>query len=279
MSITLSTHDAFLSALEAAHAVSLSSYAISYDIANELEACAKRGGEVRVQLAAHPVGDADGKRAAAVARMVRQLRDSGVDASLAAPGGTAPHAKAAVIDGVLWLDDRNFPRTGPDLVLRDDMPADVAAATSWMNGTLVRSDRIAFTKNDALQQEAAMIAAAPRGEIDISTEDIGTGPVEFALAQRLAGGDHVRVLADLSECTTPSALNALDILRSAGAEVRSRRSVDKLAITGNQAWLGSANATYPGAQTATQSDWGLVTSATATVDDLRRRFDQAWGSP
>jgi len=276
VSITLSSHDALVAALEGAHRVALSSYAITHDMADELAACADRGGDVHVRLAAHLMGDSTGTRAAAAARIVAQLREHGVDAALIAPGDISPHVKAASVDGVLWLDDRNFPRKGPDLVVRDDDPADVRAATSWVDGTAAHSDRLTFTKRDALAQEAAAIAGSPGGEIDLSTEDIGTGPIETALLHRLAAGDHVRLLCDLAECTSSSARGALAQLEGAGAEVRSRKAVDKLAVTADRAWIGSANASFLDAHTAAQSDWGLVTTQTDAVAALRRRFEDAW---
>ncbi len=73
MSITLSSHDALVAALEGAHRVALSSYAITHDMADELAACADRGGDVHVRLAAHLMGDSTGTRAAAAARIVAQL--------------------------------------------------------------------------------------------------------------------------------------------------------------------------------------------------------------
>lgn len=278
MSITLSSHDAFVTALEGAHRITLSAYALTHDMADELSACGDHGAEVHVRLTAHLIGDASGARAAGAARVVADLRRHGVDAALASPGDSSPHVKAAMLDGVLWLDDRNFPRKGPDLVVRDDDPADACAATSWLDGSGAHSDRLTFTKHDALAQEAAAIAAAPHGEIDVSTEDIGTGAVEVALRGRLTAGDHVRLLVDRAECTSPSARSALALLEKAGAEIRSHKALDKLAVTGDSAWMGSANATYPDPRTAAQSDWGLVTTQADAVVTLGQRFDEVWNA-
>jgi len=96
------------------------------------------------------------------------------------------------------------------------------------------------------------------------------------LLHRLAAGDHVRLLCDLAECTSSSARGALAQLEGAGAEVRSRKAVDKLAVTADRAWIGSANASFLDAHTAAQSDWGLVTTQTDAVAALRRRFEDAW---
>ncbi|MBC5803508.1 MAG: hypothetical protein GIX03_11050 [Candidatus Eremiobacteraeota bacterium] len=276
MSITLSSHAAFIAALEGARRITLSSYALTQDMADELSARADYGAEVHVRLAAHLVGDASGARAAGAARMVAELREHGVDAALTAPGDSSPHAKAATVDGIVWLDDRNFPRKGPDLIIRDDDPADARAAAAWLDGSVPHSDRLTFTKSDALAQEAAAITAAPPGEIDLSTEDIGTGNIELALRARLAAGDHVRVLVDFDSCTSSSARSAIALLEKAGAEIRSRRALDKLTVTAGSAWIGSANASHDIPRTAGQSDWGLVTTQADAVVALRQRFDAAW---
>ncbi len=170
----MSSHDAFLSALADARYVALSSYVLTQDLADRLIACADRGAEVHVRLSAHLVGDTTGRRTAAAARTVKRLLEHGVDAALTGEGDTAPHLKAAAIDNAAWLDDRNFPRIGPDLIVRDDDPADVAAVRACLDGSSPGSTaRLTFTKATALAQEAGAIAAAPPGEIDVSTEDIG----------------------------------------------------------------------------------------------------------
>ena len=96
--ITLSSHDAFLSALADARYVALSSYVLTQDLADRLIACADRGAEVHVRLSAHLVGDTTGRRTAAAARTVKRLLEHGVDAALTGEGDTAPHLKAAAID-------------------------------------------------------------------------------------------------------------------------------------------------------------------------------------
>ncbi len=58
--------------------------------------------------------------------------------------------------------------------------------------------------------------------------------------------------------------------------MRSRDAVDKLALTGGNAWLGSANATWLDPRTVNQSEWGVVTQDAAALTALRARFDAAW---
>ncbi len=276
VSIQLSSHDKFVSALENAHHVSIASYSLTQEMVDRLKACTKHA-DVHVRLDGKVVGRDRGSRADTAKRMVQDLCENGVDAYLVPPSDDIiPHAKAAIVDDVLWLDDRNFPRRGYDLTVRDDDPADVVAGANAMAGHPARTARLTFIKCDAIHQEAAAIAAAPRGEIALSTEDISTGAIVNELKDRLAAGDGVRLIVNAHECTSQFAREALATLKGAGADIRSGRELDKLTLTPDRVWLGSTNATGLTNDTAGQSDWGLVTTNADAVVTLRGRFETEW---
>ena len=44
------------------------------------------------------------------------------------------HLKAAVCDGVAYLDDRNWTKRGPEIVIADDAPDDVALVRDALAG-------------------------------------------------------------------------------------------------------------------------------------------------
>ncbi|MGA7249541.1 MAG: hypothetical protein WBW89_17485, partial [Candidatus Cybelea sp.] len=49
----------------------------------------------------------------------------------------------------------------------------------------------------------------------------------------------------------------------------------KLAVSGNRAWLGSANATYADGRWA-MPDWGLCTGDAASARTVRQRLVREW---
>jgi len=50
---------------------------------------------------------------------------------------------------------------------------------------------------------------------------------------------------------------------------------EKLAVAGDRAWLGSANATSPYGRGA-MTDWGVCTTNSQIVGDVRSRLEGAW---
>ncbi len=240
-----------------------------------LIAAAANGSQVSVVLDGAFPFDSTGARARANAQLAADLRADGVAARITG-ANEAAHTKAAVIDDVAWLNDRNFPSSGPDTLVRDDEAADVAAVRDRISGGTSNSDRIAFTKGAALALEARVLADAPPGELEVATENFGYGTVYGILKRRAEGGDHIRLLVDAREAARGKDREALAHLARAGVEVRVRNDNDKIALAGRQAWIGSANPTHPLPE---QSDWGLITQASRAVALLHHRFETAWSDP
>lgn len=236
---------------------------------------AEQGAKVDVVLDGAFPFDRSGVRAAANARLAKDLRAHGIDARITG-AKEAAHTKAAVVDDVAWLDDRNFPSSGADTLVRDDEAADVAAVSNRIAGGAANSERIAFTKGEALALEARVLTQAPRGELDVATENFGYGTIYGILKRRAEGGNRVRLLVDEREAARGKDHEALAHLARVGVEVKVRHDTDKVALGGAQAWIGSANPTYPSPE---QSDWGLITKAAPAVGQLRQRFEVAWNDP
>ena len=126
--VALSSSDEVVRAVQQGRDVGFTAYTLRPGrFAAGLEAAAGRGAHVRVVLEAHPYDGGTGELARANAEMVSELRSHGVAAELHDAGKASLHMKAAVVDGVAFLDDRNWPDDGRDTIVRTADRDDVAA--------------------------------------------------------------------------------------------------------------------------------------------------------
>lgn len=280
----LSSVTAFSAAVAAARSVDFRSYTLAEGCARDALASAARGGaQVRVRLEGSPLDAPAGGLRTANAAAVAALAAAGADAALTAPGEPRLHMKAALVDGVAWLDDRNWTGDGRDLVLRDDEPADVADVAGVFNGRPGPAGVLATTKREALEQERALIETAGRAPLALETESFGNGTIAGALAARARAGSPVRLLVSAREALAPgpagdSERRALDRLAALGVAVRTGAEAGKLAVTDGGGWTGSANATYAGGTAGDQTDWGRAMSEPGDIAALRGRFDADWAA-
>lgn len=285
MSLTLSSRDAFGDVLTRARDVALCAYTLAPTgaVARALEAAADRGAHVAVRLESRPTfgrdapaGDASG--------IARALAAHGVVVTTSAPGGSLEHLKAAVVDGVAYLDDRNWATRGHETILRDDDPADVAAvARAIADGPNAvpcagsdASTRLALEKRAAFALEVDAIRMAPGDRIDVASESFGGSALSGALAERARAGDHVRLeVAARALATDPTGREhaVLAHLAAAGVEIRAVGSDEKFADLGDRVWVGSANATFTA---GVMSDWGATTTNRAIEAELAATFASAW---
>lgn len=132
-----------------------------------LEEAARRGAGVHVRLEGRPFDDPKGGLAAENARLAAQLRGCGADATLAHP----LHAKALDIDGVLYLDEKNWRRN--DLVLREN--------------DATKAGGIATIKHEALAREAQLLSDSRRGDdAVVESESFGCCNAVYGALSRLA---------------------------------------------------------------------------------------------
>lgn len=249
-----------------------------------LEAAARRGARVTVRVEARPyAGDgpqAEARLAQRNARSVRALSAAGADAVEvdARDGDGAPlHLKGAICDGVAYLDDRNWPATGADTIVRDDRANDVAAlAAALLQRPAVSSRDFWTTKGDALAAQARLLAASRHARrVELESESFGYGATYAALERLASEGVRCRVIVD-EHALTPQASAALERLRTAGVGVRVGNFSEKMAIVDRaRAWVGSANATYGNDD---QLDWGLQTGEGRAVAALQAHFDANWAA-
>ena len=256
--LTLHSIDDVLTALERARRIAVQAYTLHGQVLDAVEAAARRGAAVTVNLEGRPFEGSKGHLAAENRRLVRELRAAGVVAALGHP----LHAKAIETDGTLYLDEKNWGKR--DLVLREDDPRE--AATIPMN------------KRDALALEADLLSRARAGDDAIvESESFGSfNVVESALALLGAAGAAPRLLVSERELYADSRERAvLEKLASEGVRVRVCADSEKLAAVGKEAWLGSANATSPYGRGA-MTDWGINTRDDAIVRAVRDRLEKQW---
>jgi hypothetical protein len=243
-----------------AHArhIAAEAYTLHGPILFALEEAARRGAGVRVRLEGRPFDDPKGRLAAENARLAGDLRACGAEATLTHP----LHAKALDLDGVLYLDEKNWRRN--DLVLRENDATEAGG--------------VATSKHEALSREAQLLDDARRGDdAVVESESFGCcNAVYGALSTLGRDGASPRLLVAQRELRgNKREAGVLEKLVNDGVRVRVCKDSEKLAVAGSGAWLGSANATAAFGE-SDMIDWGLCTSDPAIVSAVRTRLEAAW---
>jgi phosphatidylserine/phosphatidylglycerophosphate/cardiolipin synthase-like enzyme len=277
--ISVTSTVGMLAALRKARKVTFSSYFLKPgDVEDALIAAAARHADVEVRLDGDLYGGSrarDSDNRAAVAA----LRKAGAHVQVIHRGegdGSAMHMKAAVCDGVAFLDDCNWSGKS-DIIIRDDRPSHVRAIREAILRRDARSTgHLSLTKLDALRAEAAAIRSAGR-EVDVETEYLGNSSPVFHVLRVLLS-KHVRCRILVSERAfkeSTGTQSAAQKLATAGADVRLVKSSDKFAFAGAHAWVGSANATsaFPKPDDV---EWSLTSHDAGVGRALRARFNAHW---
>ncbi len=258
--LALTTTAAVIGSLASAKNVEVAAYTLGGPVLRALEVAAERGAHVTVRLEEDPYGDRRSGLGKLNARIAAQLRRAGADAALVDP----IHAKTISIDGTLYLDEKNW--RADDLVLREDDPREAAA--------------IPMRKSDALAQEARLLAGAQSSDgVIAESESFGAGNDAYAALQRLGrAGVAPRLLVNAGDLGGSARERAiLEDLVDDGVRVRVCDDSAKLAIAGDRAWLGSANATYAGG-TWDMPDWGVCTGDSQIASAVRARLEFEWSA-
>lgn len=269
--------------MQSARSVLLTAYTLRPgSMLDAVEEAARRGARVTVRLEGSPYADPTGALTANNKRIVRELRRLGADAKVVdtnARNGPALHMKAAVCDGVAYLDDRNWPNSG-DTIVRDDFAADIAAIRSAaLFGRADHTPEFSTSKRDALWAERRLLAGAGRAKrVDVESESFGAGSGVYGELKQLAtSGVSCRLIVSRRDLNDKSR-RALTALAQSGVAVRISDSDEKMAVVdGARGWIGSANATSAFAN-GDQIDWGLRTDAPDVLHHLSRRFAATWGT-
>ncbi len=256
--LQLSSLQNAISSVERGNDVAVAAYTLHGPLLQALEEAARHGAHVVVELESHPYGRAKHGLARENVRLAKELRAAGADARLR-PG---VHAKTLSVDGALYLDEKNW--HSRDVILREDDAAEAAA--------------IPRSKHDALAAEAGMLAHSRSSDGPIvETESFGTGNATYFALQALGqSGAAPRLLVSKDDLRGNARERAvLERLAARGVRVRICADSEKLAVAGDRAWLGSANATYSDGNFA-MSDWGVCTANAAIVETVRTRLENEW---
>lgn len=233
-----------------------------------LAGAARRGAHVAVTLQADPYRDS-GPRALNSAASARVLRGAGAKVSLLAREQVPFHLKAAVCDGVAYLDDRNWTQRGPEIVVADDDPRDVALIRDALRGRGGSDATLATRKDEVLRRELALIESAPHAPVTVETERVGTSPLTAALRRHARGGAPTTLVLGRAHDRSRSELATIARLVGDGVVVREGGTNEKLALAGKTAWIGSGNATAAFGRGAGQLEWGMTTRDPTLVGAVR----------
>jgi hypothetical protein len=245
-------------ALGTARQVDLQAYTVWGPALHAVEAAARRGAQVTVRLEGQPFNNPH--LAKENQNVAAQLRAAGATVTLGHP----LHAKALTVDGTLYLDEKNW-RPG-DLVLQVDDPAEAA--------------EIPMIKHEALAREGQLIdGTSSCDRVLVESESFGCcNKVYSELRQAALAGAAPRLLVSSRELSgNVREREVLEALVRDGATVRVCDDSEKLAVAGDAAWLGSANATIA-APASDSTDWGLDTRNATIVAAVRSRLETQWQS-
>jgi hypothetical protein len=268
VALSLSSVSAVRDRVASARDVAFGTYFLPHGpMRDALVDAARRGAHVSVTLQADPYRNPYGKRCNAEA--ARELRDAGASVTLL-PSDRAPfHLKAAVCDGVAYLDDRNWTQRGPEIVVGDDDDLDVALVRAALAGRGGAEAALATRKDAALQREVELVDAAGAAPVIVETERVATSPLTRALQRHAASGAPTTLVLAPTRRHSATEARALAALASSGVRVREGGTNEKLALAGDTAWLGSGNATGASGRGAGQVEWGMLTREPALVAAVR----------
>ncbi len=265
--------------IRSAHDVAFGTYFLRPGrVADALIAAAKHGAGVTVTMQHDPYGGgADDDRPKLNEAVAERLRDAGARVTLLDRDATAFHAKAAVVDGVAYLDDRNWTASGHEVVIADSNAEDAALVRAAIDGHGGKDDALATRKDEALKREAQLLTSSLDAPAIVESETIGNGPLTHALRVRGDAGAPTTLIVRHAKHRSTAERKAIRALRDHGVRVLTNGSNEKLALVGGSAWIGSANGTgwhHTGkdgksVSTGDQVEWGLVTHEAELVDAVR----------
>jgi hypothetical protein len=273
VAVLLSSVSDVLARIGSAHEVAFGSYFLGRGpVRDALAGAAQRGAHVAVTLQADPYRNSYGARANA--DTARLLRTAGASVSLLARDTVPFHLKAAVCDGVAYLDDRNFTQRGPEIVVADDDPNDVALVQAALAGRGGADATLATRKDEAQRREVALVDGARGVPVMLETERVGSSPLTAALRRHARAGAPTTLIVGRAKQRSPRERATIARLEADGVDVRRTGTNEKLALAGGAAWLGSGNATGAFGRGAAQLEWGMDTRDPALVGAVRAALER-----
>jgi hypothetical protein len=201
------------------------------------------------------------------------------------PNDNPLHAKLAIVDGVAYLDGRNWDTD--DVTITDGVPADYTAIENALNLNPTSSTNLDTLKSNAIAREDAFIngSGAKSGvTLQFMSESFGSDTnTVTALENAAIAGATVEVIvlsSDESGNSTEEA--ALNAMKADGVQIRLNPASgsEKMTLISNQstAWFGSANATTSSTTATNYIDWGMTVTSASVISTLESYFNSTWSS-
>lgn len=274
VTLSLSSVPDVIARIGDARDVAFGSYVLPHGpMRDALVGAAERGAHVAVTLQADPYRNPDGKRDNREA--ARLLSAAGAAVTLLRSWRAPFHLKAAVCDGVAYLDDRNWTARGPEMVIADDDPTDVALVRDAVDDARAGADlTLATRKDEALRREVQLVEQAGDEPVVVETERVRSSALVEALRRHARTGAATTLIVGRTRHHSRGERSALRSLARDGVIVREGGTNEKLALVGDAAWIGSGNATGAWGRGAGQIEWGLVTRDAALVEAVRSALER-----
>jgi PLD-like domain len=267
------------SAISSGRNVCLSAYVFTTAMFDALDAAAKNGAKVTVVL--------PNEEKSTDSSDATSLQNDGATI-VWDPGSPADHplhAKLVIVDGVAYLDGRNWDTT--DVTITDGVKADFTAIENALNLNPTSSTNLDTLKSTAISREDAFLTGAAPGKgvtVQFMSESFGSdAPTVTALENAAKAGATVQVIvlsSDESGNTTEA--SALTAMKADGIQIRLNPAggSEKMTLISGQstAWFGSANATSSTSATANYIDWGMTVTNPSVISTLQSYFTSTWSS-
>lgn len=270
----------FTSTLSAAHSICFSAYVFTSDSFNALDTAAKAGATETVVL---PEEEQSTDQTDAT-----DLQNDGATIvwDPGSTGGDNPlHAKLAILDGVAYLDGRNWDST--DVVIEDGTTADFTPIENALNLNPTSSTNLDTLKSNSLSREASYITGGTLGSgvtLRFMSESFGSNPtINAALEGAATSGATVEIIVLKSDETgNTTEQTELTTLKNDGAQIRlnSAGGSEKMSLLSNSSsgWFGSANSTKDTTTSTNYIDWGMTVTNSTVLSSLQSYFDTTWSS-
>jgi phosphatidylserine/phosphatidylglycerophosphate/cardiolipin synthase-like enzyme len=256
-----------------AETITLSAYSLEPTalVVRSLEAASDRGARVSVALSR-----GFGMYVRENVDTAAELAGHGVRVHVLESTTRATHMKAVILDGNLYLSDRNWTaRPGEEIVLHDTIPGDRTLVERAVLGESSHNDHLWTGKAEALAAEADMLSHAQSHKVDVETESFSDSSPVFAELKSLAtsGHDVDLIVAESEYEHRPSERASLHALVESGVKLCLLNSDEKFAVAGSAVWIGSANAT---GGAPSQIEFGVRLDDESIADKVSAQFDREW---
>jgi PLD-like domain len=267
------------SAITSGHNVCLSAYVFTSAMFDALDTAAKNGEKVTVVLPEEEESSDSSDASSLKSAGATIVWDPG------SPNNNPLHAKLAIVDGVAYLDGRNWDTT--DVTITDGVPADYTAIENALNLDPTSSTDLDTLKSNAIAREDSFIngsGAASGVTVQFMSESFGSDAnTVTALENAAKAGATVQVIvlsSDESGNSTEEA--ALNAMKADGVQIRLNPASgsEKMTLISNQstAWFGSANATTYSTTATNYIDWGMTVTNPSVISTLQSYFTSTWSS-